>query len=845
MELVRGEPITEYCDRHRLPALERLSLFAQVCRAVQHAHQKGIIHRDVKPSNVLVTVSDGRPLPKVIDFGIAKATSARLTERTLFTEHRQLVGTPEYMSPEQAEMLGVDVDTRTDVYSLGVLLYELLTGATPFDSGRLRSAAFGELLRIIREEDPPTPSGRLSGLTEHLGAIASRRGTTPERLGRLVRGELDWIVMRALEKDRTRRYETASALAADVERFLRDEPVEAGPPSAVYRLRKALRRHRTAAATAAVVAITLLAATGVSVAFGVEATRQRRVADEHVKVAESEQETTAAILRFVTDKVLAAGSVDRLGPRAMIGEALEAAMGRVSRSIERRPEVEARIRLAAARSFQDMGLFDQSRVNLDAAGEIIERLGDRRLALEHQLQHGSWLVDRGDPLASLAVLNLILFEGMGETDFDHDIRRRAAIQANPAYLQIGRADLSLLQLEPMIAEANASRDADPVVRWDMQSQACTALLALGRYEEAEPLLRTQLDSLDELPIGTVSRRALTERNLGTALAKLGRLDEAEDVYLVALERRRATSGDRHWRIAQIGEAFAELAELRRDMEKAERLRLEAIETLNESGHASGVIIAYHLNNLGMLYLRMGRFADAEAKFAEAIEKATPHVADGNPHVLAFLHNLADIVLRQGRAAEALSIIDRAIEGRVRLYGDSHPGVLGTRAIRARALAALGRSDEAIAAYALACNHDFTINAEVGPSLAEALFQYGLLLSAAGRAAEAEDAFRRLVVVYDQLGMHGHPFYPAAQSLQATALQRLARFAEAEAVLLDAFERVMRLPNATPEQRERAGLRLADLYNAWHAAEPDAGYGEHAEIWRGRASEAKHTAPGPG
>jgi len=660
-----------------------------------------------------------------------------------------------------------------------------------------------------------------------------------------VRGELDWIVMRALEKDRTRRYETASALAADVERYLRDEPVEAGPPSAAYRVRKALRRHRTAAAAAAVVAATLLVAAGVSVAFGLSEAKQRRIADEHAEIALAEQETTAEVLRFMTDEVLAAGSVDRLGPRAMIGEALEAAMAGVSRSFEQRPLVEARIRLAAARSFQDMGLFDQARANLDTAGQIVEKLNDRQLTLQHQLHHGRWLVDRGDPLAALEVLDAALKEASGDTEFDREMRWRAAIHSTPAYIQIGRADLSLAQLERMISEDAAFPDADPAVRWDLQSQACSSLIALGRYEEAEPLLRELLIRLDDVSTGTASRHALTERNLGTVLAKMGRHDDAEELYLVALERRRAAFGDRHWRIAQIGEAFAELAEMRRNMDEAERLRLEAITTLKESGHGSGVIMAHHLNNLAMLYLRTGRLAEAETRLTEAIEAAMPHVAESNPHMLAYLHNLSDVVLRQGMAAEALAIVDRAIDGRVRLYGDTHPGVLGTRAIRARALASLGRHDEAIEAYSLACDHEFTINAEVGSGLAEALFQYGLLLSRAGRAAESEDAFRRLVVVYDHLGMHGHPFYPAAQSLRGAELARLSRFAEAESLFLDAFDRVMRLPNSTPEQRERAGLRLADLYDAWHAAEPRAGHGERAELWRERAAEAARSEPGPG
>jgi WD40 repeat protein len=258
MEYVPGETITEYCDKHRLSIRERLALFIEICRAIHHAHQKAIIHRDVKPSNILVMIEDDRPVPKVIDFGVAKATTQHLTERTVFTEFGELVGTPEYMSPEQLEMTGLDVDTTTDVYSLGVLLYELLVGALPFDPKTLREAGWDGLRRLIREVDPPRPSTRITEAGERAAEVAARRHTEIDTLRKLVHGELDWITMRALEKDRTRRYQSASELAADVERYLTDEPVQASPPSTAYRFRKFVRRHRVPVAAAGAIAAAII-----------------------------------------------------------------------------------------------------------------------------------------------------------------------------------------------------------------------------------------------------------------------------------------------------------------------------------------------------------------------------------------------------------------------------------------------------------------------------------------------------------------------------------------------------------------------------------------------------------
>ncbi len=274
MELVRGVTVTDYCDQNRLDMRQRLQVFTQICNAVQHAHQKGIIHRDLKPSNVMVTMHDDKPVPKVIDFGIAKATSQRLTEKTLFTRYTQMIGTPAYMSPEQAQMSGLDIDTRTDIYSLGVLLYELLTGTTPFAPDTLQQAGYAEIERIIRETDPPKPSTRLRDMGQDLMEIAKGRQTSGEALRKLLRGDLDCLVMKCLEKDRTRRYATAHALAEDIERHLKDEPIQARSPGTIYRLQKFLRRHRSRIVVAAVVTLLL-------VGMAVTARMYRRASNLH------------------------------------------------------------------------------------------------------------------------------------------------------------------------------------------------------------------------------------------------------------------------------------------------------------------------------------------------------------------------------------------------------------------------------------------------------------------------------------------------------------------------------------------------------------------------------------
>jgi serine/threonine protein kinase/WD40 repeat protein len=319
MELVKGVPITEFCDRNHMPAEQRLRLFIDVCHAIQHAHHKGVIHRDIKPSNVMVTLHDGVPVVKVIDFGIAKATAQKLTERTLFTAYGQMIGTPAYMSPEQAEMSGLDIDTRSDIYSLGVLVYELLTGTTPLESRQLREAGYAEMQRLIREEEPPRPSARLSSLGDSATVLAGNRGTDVRRLARLLSGDLDWIVMKALDKDRNGRYSTPGSFAEDIDRYLRHDAIQARSPSALYKLRKYVRRHRAIVLMVMAVATALILGTAIATWQAVvatqarnEATRQRDAATA-ARNAEAGARQQAVAAR--SQAVLALATSERLTAR--------------------------------------------------------------------------------------------------------------------------------------------------------------------------------------------------------------------------------------------------------------------------------------------------------------------------------------------------------------------------------------------------------------------------------------------------------------------------------------------------------------------------------------------------
>ena len=382
MEYIAGVPITDYCDKHRFTMRDRLELFIQVCEGVQHAHQKAIIHRDLKPSNILITQVDGRPVPKIIDFGVAKATSQRLTAETMFTLVGALIGTPEYMSPEQADSGGEDIDTRTDVYSLGVVLYELLVGALPLDLSEIRNVAFHEVLRRIREDDAPRPSTKLRSSAAHSSITARNRRTEAADLGKQLKGDLDSIALKALEKERSRRYDSASDLAADIHRYLQNEPVKAVPPSLAYRSRKFIRRHRWGVAASAILALAVVTLIVSLIEGSARIARERDRANREAQAAER-------VSDFLVEAFKVSDPDQSRGNKITAREVLDNGARRIDTELAKQPSLQARLMFTMGSVYEGLGLYQPARQLIEKAIRLQQRvLGpDNRetLASQHLL----------------------------------------------------------------------------------------------------------------------------------------------------------------------------------------------------------------------------------------------------------------------------------------------------------------------------------------------------------------------------------------------------------------------------------------------------------------------------
>ena len=545
MEWIKGDPITKYCDDRKLPTRKRLELFVQTCMAVQHAHQKGVIHRDLKPSNILVTEEDGKPVPKIIDFGIAKAISTPLTDRTLHTQIGHFLGTPEYMSPEQVDLGAMDVDTRTDIYSLGVVLYELLTGELPFPSEDLRRAGYDEVRRIIREQDPPRPSTRVSAPGERSARIAERRRTDIDKLAKELRHDLDWVILKALEKDRLRRYETATTLAQEIERFLAHEPVLASPPSAAYRMRKFVRRHRVGVGIASIV-LAAVVATGATLTYAlVESNRQRAAAEQ----ARAE---AVAVRDFLKGMLEAADPNEQTNPDITVREAIEKAAATAEERFGRHPLVLAEIQQTIGEASMSLGV------------------GNPISAFRRAYSLRDSLLGPDDPatLASLSTL-AICVEWDGDVEEGERLHRRTVGTAlrifGPndsttcdALICFGRslarpgkleeAESCLTRAEEILRRAEWSEEG----RLDLEEALYNALfflhLAQGDTPRKLEVARRATD-MAERRYGRLHPTTITAKNnLAMTLSSLFRYDEAATILEQVLEDARQLYGSMSLRV---------------------------------------------------------------------------------------------------------------------------------------------------------------------------------------------------------------------------------------------------------------------------------------------------------
>jgi tetratricopeptide (TPR) repeat protein len=525
MELVKGVPITDFCDQASLPIRERLELFVAVCGAVQHAHQKGVIHRDIKPSNVLVADCDGQPGPRLIDFGVARAAGLPLTDRTIYTRFAEMVGTPPYMSPEQAGMSSLGIDTRSDVYSLGVLLYELLTGTTPFDRERLRTADYDQMRRIIREEEPVKPSTRMSTLGQAASAVSVNRRSDPKRLRQLFRGELDWIVMKCLEKDRNRRYETAAALAADVRRHLHQESVLACPPTLRYRLRKFVRKHR--GVVAAVAAIWLVLASGI-----IATTRaywQARAAERQARQAEAEAQRTADYLTYDVFALAPRNAAGGRSREVTIREALDVAAPNIDHALGDDPRVEAAVRHVLGVTYRFLGEYDSAQLQLERAIAI------RRRALGEE--HPATLISQKNLCNVFYAQGRLARAEALALDVLHALRRQlpaGAVEIASTLALLGRiltARGEPKRAEPRLREAlEIFSTALPREHWrtaNVKSLLGACLTAQGRHDEAAPLIEAACRTLQSVPGAPRDRTRLALDNAVRLYEAWGKKDRAD------------------------------------------------------------------------------------------------------------------------------------------------------------------------------------------------------------------------------------------------------------------------------------------------------------------------------
>jgi eukaryotic-like serine/threonine-protein kinase len=774
MEYVAGLPITNYCDNHRLSTRERLDLFMRVCEGVQHAHQKAIIHRDLKPSNILVINVDGRAAPKIIDFGVAKALTQKLTADTMFTRVGALLGTPQYMSPEQADSSGEDIDTRTDVYSLGIILYELLAGAPPLD---MRRIAFGEFLRRLREEEPAKPSTKIRTQDAATStALAHKRQTDPLALAKEIRGDLDSITLKAIEKDRSRRYGSPSDLAADIERYLNNEAVLAVFPSAAYRARKFARRYRVALITAGAFLLVLIAAAGISVWQSIRATKQRDRADAEAAAAQ-------AVNDFLQNDLLAQASTNnQTGPAAKpdldlkVRTALDRAAARVAGKFDRQPEVEASIRDTIGQTYADLGLYPEARKQLERALDL------------HRQAHGA-----EDP----RTLNTM--------------RRLGRL----AVLQGKYADAEALFSQTMAIQRRVLGQEHRDTLASMNGLADVYSLQV-KYAQAEVLYQ-QILEIRRRMLGAGNPDTLTSMNgLANLYTLEGKYTQAEPLYSQNLEIRRRVLGPEHPNTLISMTNLANIYNAQGKHTEAETLYSETLlieRRVLGSEHPSTLAT---MNNLANVFDAQGKEAQAEALYSQALEIERRVLGPEHLETLGTMSNLANVYNVQGKQAQAEALFKQTLKIQLAVLGPEHPDTLDSLSEIALMYQRQGK-------YALAETY-------AAPSLAgrrHALPQHPDTMGAAcdlaliyiseGKFTDGESLARE-VVETDRNERPDHWQRFRAESLLGASLSGQKKYPEAEPWLVEGYQGMAARGNqmevGDSYHLDRAHQWIVQLYEAW-------------------------------